>query len=116
MIRKLTLAVAFGAGYVLGAKAGQERYAQIAAGVQGLTSKPPVQRAADKAAAKAGDLADQASSAASDLADQATHKAADLAAQAKDKAAEVAQDAVATVKDAQQDDPTVAARREAGIA
>lgn len=60
MIGKLTLLVAFGAGYVLGAKAGQERYAQIAAGAQRLAAQPPVKRATDKASVKASELAEQA--------------------------------------------------------
>jgi hypothetical protein len=77
MIRKLTLVAAFGAGYVLGAKAGKERYEQITAGLQSLASKPAVAKATDAA----------------------TAKAADLSGQAKDKAAALAGDAVETVKD-----------------
>lgn len=77
MIRKLTLAAAFSAGYVLGAKAGTERYDQIISGVQGLAGKPVVKDATDKAQAKASDLADQA----------------------KGKAAATAHEAVETVKD-----------------
>lgn len=43
MIRKLTLAAGFGAGYVLGAKAGTERYNQIAAKFRELAGMPAVQ-------------------------------------------------------------------------
>lgn len=77
MIRKLTLVAAFGAGYVLGAKAGKGRYDQIVAGVQDIAAKPAVQSATDKVSAKATDVAEQA----------------------KDKATALAGDAVETVKD-----------------
>ena len=43
MIRKLTLAAGFGAGYVLGAKAGTQRYDQIAAKCRDLAGMPAVQ-------------------------------------------------------------------------
>ena len=43
MIRKLTLAAGFGAGYVLGARAGKERYRQIEAKFRELAGKPAVQ-------------------------------------------------------------------------
>ena len=42
MIRKLTLAVGFGAGYVLGAKAGKERYRQIEGKVRELMGRSDV--------------------------------------------------------------------------
>lgn len=47
MIKKLTLLTAFAGGYVLGAKAGEERYQQILAGVEKLRGRPEVQRATD---------------------------------------------------------------------
>ena len=43
MIKKLTLALGFGAGYVLGAKAGTERYEQIVAKARELAGQPAVQ-------------------------------------------------------------------------
>ena len=43
MIRKLTLAAGFGAGYVLGARAGKERYRQIETKFRELAGKPAVQ-------------------------------------------------------------------------
>ena len=43
MIRKLTLAAGFGAGYVLGAKAGTARYNQISAKFRELAGMPAVQ-------------------------------------------------------------------------
>lgn len=78
MIRKLTLVVAFGAGYVLGAKAGQERYAQINAGVKDLLAKPSVRSATDKVSAKATEVAEQAK-------DKATTAASDAVESVKDK-------------------------------
>ena len=43
MIRKLTLAIGFGAGYVLGAKAGTQRYDEIMAKARELMGQPAVQ-------------------------------------------------------------------------
>ncbi len=40
---KTGLIIGFGAGYVLGAKAGKERYDQIMATVNDFTSRPEVQ-------------------------------------------------------------------------
>ena len=45
MFRKLTLAAAAGAGYVLGAKAGKERYAQIESKFREIAGMPAVQNA-----------------------------------------------------------------------
>jgi hypothetical protein len=49
MMKKLTLLAAAGAGYVLGARAGRERYEQIVAGAQRFAGNPTVQSAAGKA-------------------------------------------------------------------
>lgn len=46
---KLTLLAAFGAGYVLGARAGRERYEQIAASARRVAENPRVQAASSKA-------------------------------------------------------------------
>ena len=81
MIRKLSLLTAFGAGYVLGARAGKDRYDQIAAGVQDLAATPAVQKVTGAATAKAHDLADSAKD------------------KAKDKVTAAAGEAVATVKE-----------------
>ena len=43
MIRKLTLVAGFGAGYVLGAKAGTQRYDQIMAKFREIAGMPAVQ-------------------------------------------------------------------------
>ena len=60
MISKLTLVAGFGAGYVLGAKAGTGRYDQIIRQVNSLMGKPTVQKVASTVQTKAGDLADKA--------------------------------------------------------
>lgn len=58
-MKKLTLLIAFAAGYVLGAKAGRGRYEQIKSGAQKVAENPRVQAAAenakDVAKEKAGD-------------------------------------------------------------
>ncbi|MCW2776048.1 MAG: hypothetical protein JWN91_4374 [Nocardioides sp.] len=49
MAGKLTVLAGFGAGYVLGAKAGRERYEQIAGKAQQLWRDPRVQQKAGQA-------------------------------------------------------------------
>jgi len=78
MMKKLTLLTAAGVGYVLGTRAGRERYDQIVAGVQRIAGNPKVQdaahRAQDTVAQQAPVVADavkeKASSAASTVADK----------------------------------------------
>ncbi|GAC1609835.1 MAG: hypothetical protein NVS3B26_13270 [Mycobacteriales bacterium] len=60
MIRKLTLAAGFAAGYVLGAKAGTQRYEQIAAKVRELAGMPAVQDVKHNLADTASSIADTA--------------------------------------------------------
>ncbi len=60
MIRRLTLAVGFSAGYVLGAKAGKERYAQIESKVRELLGQPAVQDFTSNVANTASAAADKA--------------------------------------------------------
>ncbi len=60
MIRKLTLAVGFGAGYVLGARAGKERYQQIEAKVRELLGHEQVQDFTHNVSSSAGHAADRA--------------------------------------------------------
>lgn len=60
MIRKLTLAVGFGAGYVLGAKAGKERYRQIEGKVRDLMGRPAVQDLTSSVGSTAAAAADRA--------------------------------------------------------
>ena len=66
MIRKLTLAVGFGAGYVLGAKAGTERYEQIVAKARELAGMPAVQEVTTTLSQTASTLADTAKTKAND--------------------------------------------------
>ncbi len=60
MIRKLTLAAGFGAGYVLGAKAGTQRYDQIMTKFRELAGMPAVQDVTSTIADTAGQLGDKA--------------------------------------------------------
>ena len=62
MIRKLTLAVGFGAGYVLGAKAGTQRYEQIVAKARELAGMPAVQEVTTNLSQTASTVADKAKS------------------------------------------------------
>ncbi|MFL6154357.1 MAG: YtxH domain-containing protein [Ornithinibacter sp.] len=48
-MKKLTLIVGVGIGYVLGSKAGRERFEQIRSGARKVASNPKVQSAASKA-------------------------------------------------------------------
>ena len=60
MIKKLILLGAGAVGYVLGAKAGRERYEQIAEQAQKLRTNPTVQQKMDEAKHVAKDAADTA--------------------------------------------------------
>jgi hypothetical protein len=60
VIRKLTLAAGFGAGYVLGAKAGQDRYRQIEAKFRELAGMPAVQDVTSTIADTASQIGDTA--------------------------------------------------------
>jgi tryptophan synthase beta subunit len=60
VIRKLTLVTAFGAGYVLGAKAGTQRYEQIVGKFRELAGMPAVQEVTHTLADTAGQLGDKA--------------------------------------------------------
>ena len=81
MMKKLTLLAAAGAGYVLGARAGRERYDQISAAARKIAGNPQVQAAASKAqetvAQQAPVVADavreKASAAASSVTDKVGH-------------------------------------------
>jgi hypothetical protein len=60
MFKKLTLAAAVGAGYVLGAKAGKERYAQIEGKFREIAGMPAVQDATATVKDTAAPLLDSA--------------------------------------------------------
>lgn len=85
MLSKSSLMIAFAAGYVLGARAGRERYEQISAGARRFAGNPTVQSAASKAqetvAAQAPVVADavkeKASAAASAVADKVHREGGD---------------------------------------
>jgi outer membrane murein-binding lipoprotein Lpp len=60
MFKKLTLLAAGAVGYVLGAKAGRERYDQITEQAQRLRSNPKVQEKVEEAKSAAKDAAETA--------------------------------------------------------
>ena len=57
MFSKTSLLVGFAAGYVLGSRAGHERYEQIKAGASRVARNPKVQAAADRVQDAAGQQA-----------------------------------------------------------
>ena len=65
---KLSFLVGLGAGYVLGTRAGRERYDQIASKAQGVWRDPRVQEKADQAQHLVKEKASEAGTAATDLA------------------------------------------------
>lgn len=69
---KLTLLAAGAAGYVLGARAGRERYEQIAAGARSFARNPKVQKATQQAQ---DTITTQAAAAGSVMADKARETA-----------------------------------------
>lgn len=79
---KLTLLAAAGAGYVLGARAGRQRYEQIASTARKVADNPQVQRVAHRAQGAAAHQAAAAAEVAKDKVSAAASSAADLA---KDK-------------------------------
>ena len=62
MFKKLTLAAGFGAGYVLGAKAGRERYTQMEAKFREFSGMPAVQNATASVKETASGVAESAKS------------------------------------------------------
>jgi hypothetical protein len=77
-MKKLTLLIAFGLGYVLGTRAGRERYEQIMGTVDKVKSDPRVQQKAQQAV-------DTARQQAPVVADKVTSAAGSAAGAAKDK-------------------------------
>ena len=74
MFKKLTLAAAAGAGYVLGAKAGKERYAQIESKFREIAGMPAVQNATSTVKETASSVADTAKTTVNDKVEQVTSK------------------------------------------
>ncbi|MFP5218719.1 MAG: hypothetical protein ACLGIG_03150 [Actinomycetes bacterium] len=60
MLKKLTLAAGFAAGYVLGAKAGTQRYEEIVAKAREIAGMPAVKNATATVQDTAGSLAEKA--------------------------------------------------------
>ena len=79
-MKKLPLLAAAAAGYILGTRAGRERYEQIKSGARKLSQNPKVQEVAHKAQ------------------DAATHQAAAAAELAKDKVGSAASTAADKVR------------------
>ena len=82
MRNKLMLLIAAGAGYVLGARAGRERYDEIADRANKLWTDPRVQEKVEEVKAKAPEVAQK-------VGDQAKHTADDLRSKASGKAQEM---------------------------
>jgi hypothetical protein len=76
VFKKLTLVAAAGAGYVLGAKAGKERYAQIESKFREIAGMPAVQSATATVADTASSVADTAKATLSEKVEAVTDKAA----------------------------------------
>ncbi len=77
MFKKLTLAAAAGAGYVLGAKAGRERYNQIEAKFREIAGMPAVQNATATVVETASSVADTAKSTVNDKVSSVAGKGSD---------------------------------------
>ncbi len=73
---RLGLAIGTGVGYVLGAKAGRERYEQIVEAARRLTEQPQVKRIVDQAPATVGSTVGQVAEKAADKVRQAGEKVA----------------------------------------
>jgi hypothetical protein len=76
MSRKLSLLIGFGAGYVLGARSGRERYDQIVAKAQQLWRDPRVQEKAGQAQQLVQEKAGQAGEAVKEKVASATSSTA----------------------------------------
>lgn len=74
MLKKLTLVAGFGAGYVLGAKAGKERYAEIEAKFREVAGRPAVQSATSSVIDTASGVADTAKQTINDKVETITDK------------------------------------------
>ncbi|GAA1725057.1 hypothetical protein [Aeromicrobium alkaliterrae] len=89
MLRKTTILGAAAVGYVLGARAGRERYEQIVSAAGRVKSDPHVQKAAHQAQDYAAQQAPVVKEKAQAAAQQAAEKAAEAAVTAKDKVKDV---------------------------
>lgn len=80
MLKKLILAATFGAGYVLGAKAGKERYTQIEATFREIAGMPAVQDATSSVKDAASGLVDTAKTTVTEKAQAVSDKISDKTA------------------------------------
>jgi hypothetical protein len=78
VLKKLTIAAGFGAGYVLGAKAGKERYAQIEAKAREIAGMPAVQSATTTVKETATGVAGSAKQAINDRAEASSNSSEDV--------------------------------------
>jgi len=83
VIGKLGMVVGAAVGYVLGAKAGRERYEQIAASARQLMEKPQVKRVMESAPGNLGARVEQVANKAADAVHQASDRVAPSDAAAK---------------------------------
>ena len=90
---KLKLAAAFGIGYVLGARAGRERYEEIRRAADRVQSDPRVREAADRAESFAREAAHKI---------QDDDRIADVASQAREAGQQAKERAVQTVAQARE--------------
>lgn len=81
-MKKLPLLTAVAAGYVLGARAGRQRYEQIASGARAVMRNPRVQAASTQARGK---VAEQASAVRDVAAEKAREAASSVASTVSDK-------------------------------
>jgi hypothetical protein len=72
-------------GYVLGARAGRERYEQIKKAARQFAQNPSVQSAAGTARTQAGDLGSKAAQKAGEFGSKAAQRTGDLAGSARQK-------------------------------
>jgi len=84
VIGKLGMVVGAAVGYVLGAKAGRERYEQIAASARQLMEKPQVKRVMESAPGNLGARVEQVANKAADAVHQASDRVAPSDAATKD--------------------------------
>lgn len=99
MVSKMTFLAGVGVGYVLGARAGRQRYDQIAGAAQRLWRNPRVQETVSTAQSAAMDKAGEAASAAAHTAGEAASAAAHSAGAAGSALADKVRDVVSSDDD-----------------
>jgi hypothetical protein len=84
-MKRAAFVVGAAVGYVLGTRAGRERYEQIKKAARRFAQNPSVQSAAGTARTQAGDLGSKAAQKAGEFGSKAAHKTGDLAGSARQK-------------------------------